>query len=74
MGPMATLQEQLDEALAARHAWCIGRTRVTVTFGDRTLQYSVEGMKQLDAYIAQLRRQINGVAPVRNRVRYVTPD
>nr|WP_308006576.1 gpW family head-tail joining protein [Xanthomonas albilineans] len=71
---MDTLQQQLDEALAARHAWCVGRTRVTVTFGDRTLQYSGEGMKQLDAYIALLRRQINGVAPVRNRVRYMIPD
>ncbi|WP_165424282.1 gpW family head-tail joining protein [Pseudoxanthomonas winnipegensis] len=71
---MATLQEQLDEAIAARHAWHVGKTRVTVTYGDRTLQYSVEGLKQLDAYIASLRRQISGGSRARNRVRYVVPD
>lgn len=71
---MATLQEQLDEAIAARHAWKIGKTRTTVTMGDRTIQYSVDGLKQLDAYIAELRRQIAGVTRVRNRVSYAVPD
>jgi len=71
---MATLQEQLDEAIAARHAWRTGAIRTTATFGDRTIQYSVEGMAQLDAYISDLRRQIGGVARTRNRVVYAVPD
>lgn len=71
---MATLQDQLDEAIAARHAWRTGRARTTVTFGDRTIQYSVEGMAQLDAYIASLQRQLSGAARVRNRVTYGVPD
>jgi site-specific recombinase XerD len=75
---MATLQEQLDEALAARHAWITGKTQVAVTFSSggksRTIQYSVEGMKQLDAYIAELRRKIAGKPPLRNRIVYAVPD
>lgn len=71
---MATLQEQLDEAIAARHAWKTGKTRTSMTLGNRTIQYSVEGLKQLDAYIAELRRQIAGTARVRNRVTYAVPD
>jgi len=71
---METLQQQLDEAIAARHAWKTGKTRTTVTFGDRTIQYSVEGMQQLDSYIADLRRQISGVVRSRNRVIYAVPD
>ncbi|ODT97275.1 MAG: hypothetical protein ABS82_01075 [Rhodanobacter sp. SCN 67-45] len=71
---MATVQDQLDEAIAARHAWRTGATRSAVTFGDRTIQYSVEGLKQIDAYIAGLRRQLAGVSRVRNRVTYAVPD
>lgn len=71
---MATLQEQLDEAIAARHAWKTGKTRTSMTLGNRTIQYSVEGLKQLDAYIAELRRQIAGTTRVRNRVTYAVPD
>lgn len=71
---MATLQEQLDEAIAARHAWKTGKTRSTVTFGDRTIQYSVDGLKQIDAYIAELRRQLAGTTRGRSRVTYAVPD
>jgi hypothetical protein len=71
---MATLQDQLDEAIAARHAWRTGATRSSVTFGDRTIQYSVEGLKQIDAYIAELRRSLAGSTRVRNRVTYPVPD
>jgi hypothetical protein len=71
---MATLQQQLDDALAARHAWKTGRTRSSVTIGDRTIQYSVEGLKDLDAYIAELRAGLAGRPAVRNRVSYVVPD
>ncbi|WP_027489374.1 gpW family head-tail joining protein [Rhodanobacter sp. OR92] len=71
---MATLQDQLDEAIAARHAWRTGATRSSVTFGDRTIQYSVEGLKQIDAYIAELRRTLAGTTRTRNRVTYAVPD
>lgn len=74
MGRMATLQGQLDEAIAARHAWKTGKARTTFRHGDRTIEYSVEGMKQLDSYIAQLRRQISGVQTGRARVTYAVPD
>lgn len=70
---MAT-QQQLDEALAARHAWRTGKTRSSQTLDGRTVQYSLEGMKWLDQYIGQLRRELSGTAPVRNRVTYVVPD
>lgn len=72
--PMATTQEQLDEAIAARHAWRTGQTRSSVSFGDRTIQYSVDGLKQIDAYIAELRRTLAGTTRVRNRVSYAVPD
>lgn len=71
---MADLQQQLDEAIAARHAWRTGKTRAAAAFGDRRIEYSVEGMKQLDAYIAQLRRAISGVPRGRNRITYAVPD
>ena len=70
---MANLQEQLDEALSVRHAWRTGKTRTVFVFGDRHTEYSVEGMKQLDAYIAQLRREIAGPTARRSRVTYVVP-
>ena len=71
---MATTQELLDEAIAVRHAWRTGKTRTSWTHGDRQVSYSVEGMKQLDAYIAQLRRELAGAKPRgRSRIQYVTP-
>lgn len=71
---MATTQELLDEAIAVRHAWRTGRTRASVTHGDRTISYSIEGLKQLDAYIAELRRLLAGAsARGRSRIQYVRP-
>ncbi|MEN5208012.1 gpW family head-tail joining protein [Stenotrophomonas terrae] len=67
------MQQQLDEAIAARHAWRTGKTRAAAAFGDRRIEYSVEGMKQLDAYIAELRRQLAGPAARRRRVTYLAP-
>ncbi|HVI60122.1 MAG TPA: gpW family head-tail joining protein [Luteimonas sp.] len=71
---MATTQEQLDEAIAVRHAWRTGKTKASVTHGDRQISYSIEGMKRLDEYIAELRRTLAGTARRgRNRIQYVTP-
>lgn len=70
-----TPQEKLDEALAARHALLVGKARVSVGFGDRRVEYTAAALPQLDAYIAELRREIAGAsaAPTRNRIRYLTP-
>lgn len=72
---MATTRELLDEAIAVRHAWRTGQTKASVAHGNRSITYSVEGMKQLDAYIAELRRQLAGTPPRgRNRIQYVVPQ
>ena len=71
---MATTQEMLDQALAARHAWRTGKTRASWTVGDQTITYSVEGMAKLDAYIAELRQQLAPRPRSRSRVRYAVPD
>lgn len=70
----ATLELRLQQALAARHAWRTGATRSAASFGDRSITYSVEGIKQLDAYIAELRRALAGTAAGgRSRIAYVVP-
>jgi len=70
---MAVTQDMLDEAIAVRHAWRTGKTSVSWQHGDRSQYYSVEGMAKLDAYIAQLRRELAGIKTRRNRIQYVTP-
>lgn len=71
---MADTQQQLEEALQARHRWLTGRTRQSITIGDKTITYSVDGLKQLDAYIAELRRQLSRRPRARNRIFYGVPD
>lgn len=71
---MATPQEQLDQALAVRHQLLLGQAVASLQLEGRRVEYTKADLAQLDAYIAQLRRQISGVAPARNRVRYVVPD
>jgi hypothetical protein len=68
-----TTQEQLDEALAARHRLLIGKARVVVGFGESRVEYAKADLAKLDTYIAQLRSQISGKPRVRNRVRYMAP-
>jgi hypothetical protein len=72
-GELVTTQEQLDEAIAARHALLIGKARVSVGFGDRRVEYAKADLAKLDAYIAQLRATIVGKPRVRNRIRYMAP-
>lgn len=69
---MAT-QLQLDEALAARHQLAIGKAVASVTRDGRTVQFTATTVKDLDNYIAQLRRELAGVKPRRNRISYVVP-
>lgn len=60
---MATLQEQLDEAQLVYHNWCIGKTtrRYRDSNGEE-VEYTAEGLRNLSAYIADLKRQL-GLTP-----------
>jgi len=71
---MANTQQLLDEAIDARHKLIVGRARVSVGFGDRRVEYTAATLKQLDAYIAELRRKLSGRRAVRNRISYGVPD
>lgn len=70
-----TLQQQLDEAVDARHRLVVGKKTVSVWYGERRVEYAPTQLKDLDEYIAGLRRQIAGVQPrrSRNRVIYGVP-
>ena len=70
----ADLQEKLAEAEAVRHRWLTGKVSTSWSYGDRTVQYSVDGLKQIGRYIAELRRRLAGVRAVRTRVAYGVPD
>lgn len=64
---MATLSEQLTEAKAVLHDWRLGKHARTYTDSNgEKIEYSVEGMRGLTAYIADLQRLVdieNGVSP-----------
>ena len=64
---MATLQQQLDEAIAARHALAIGKSVAQVRDSNgETITYTAANLTQLTAYIADLQRQIGGgLGPLR---------
>ena len=68
-----TLQQQLDEAVEARHRLIVGKKTVSVWYGDRRVEYTATQVADLDRYIAELRRQIAGVKPQRNRIGYGVP-
>lgn len=68
-----TLQQQLDEAVEARHRLIVGKKTVSVGYGDRRVEYTVAQVADLDRYIAELRRQIAGVKSQRNRIGYGMP-
>ncbi|WP_298233634.1 gpW family head-tail joining protein [uncultured Azohydromonas sp.] len=70
---MATLQEQLAEAEAARHKLLTGTARVSFRHGDRQVEYSKTDLAALESYIAELRRRIAGRMPLRRRISYVVP-
>lgn len=72
--PLPSAQQRLDEALAARHALLTGNKTASVGFGQRSVTYTEANIKDLDRYIAELRREIARTRPVRNRINYVVPD
>jgi hypothetical protein len=69
-----TVQQQLDEAIAARHRLITGTAKVSVAFGDRRVEYTPAKLADLDAYIAGLRRQLSNKPARRGRIAYVVPD
>lgn len=74
---MAATQLQLTQAEAALHALMTGTAKVQVTVGtgvgSRSITYTRATVAQLERYIAQLRAELSGRSPTRNRVRYVRP-
>lgn len=74
---MAT-QAQLDEAIAARHALMTGQKMVSINVstggGSRSVSYSQVNLKDLNAYISQLQRELAGVTSRRSRISYMVPD
>jgi gpW len=70
-------QQQLDQALAARHALLTGTAKVSVGFRDRKVEYVAADLHRLDAYIAELRQALTpDAAPPRrrNRILYWMPQ
>ena len=56
---MATTQEMLDQAIAARHEIITGTRAVSVSSSSgRSVTFTAASLAALDAYIAQLRRQL----------------
>lgn len=72
--PLPPVQQRLDEALAARHALLTGTKMVSFSFGQRQVSYTAAELGALDRYIGELRRELAGRPPVRNRIRYAVPD
>ncbi|MEB1547359.1 gpW family head-tail joining protein [Xanthomonas campestris pv. campestris] len=58
--PIPTPQQHLDEALAARHQLLLGKATVSLSFGERRVEYTKAELPALEAYIAELRRTIAG--------------
>ena len=71
---MATTQEMLDEALAARHKIMLGKAVVSIAGSGDSVAYSTANISRLDAYIAELRQLIAGATPVRSRIAYMVPN
>lgn len=71
---MPTTQDLLIEAETALHSLQIGKAKVSVGYGDLRVEYTPANKKDLEAYIARLKRQIAGRPRARNRVRYGVPD
>lgn len=70
---MATLQQQLDEALQARHQLLVGKSMVSFGHGQRRMEFTAANLKELDTYIAGLRRQLAGLPVRRGRISYMVP-
>lgn len=61
-----TTEEMLVEAKTARHQLLVGAKRVTVKYGDRTVEYNVANLPELNTYIAEL-EDLLGVTPETKR-------
>lgn len=68
--PVATLQQWLDEALAAKHALSMGKSVVRVGSPDGTVEFTAADHSRLDGWIATLQTWIaNGEVSARSGAR-----
>lgn len=58
---MATPQDLLTQALAARHALITGQQAVEVDFGTYRTKFTPANRDALDSYISELQTQIAGL-------------
>lgn len=71
---MATTQELIDDAEAALHKLQTGTAAVSVSKGDRRVEFNQADTGKLEKYISALKAKLAGKPVVRNRVRYGVPD
>lgn len=58
MTDIATLQQRLVEAEAAKHALLTGKQRVSIGYGDKSVSFERSDLAKLEAYIVELRAQL----------------
>jgi len=74
MTDLVTLEGWLLEAKTARHKLAIGRSTVSASYDGKSVSYTQADAFKLDAYIADLERQIGdlkGAARRRGPVQFV---
>lgn len=70
---MSTLQEKLAQAEDALHQLMLGTRTVSLSYGERRVQYTEANRKDLETYIARLKRQIAGKPARRGTLHYGVP-
>jgi hypothetical protein len=67
MADLVTLQGWLADALAAKHKLMIGQLEVTVSYEGKSVSFAQADRDRLDAYIADLQRQIDALTGMPRR-------
>lgn len=70
---MSTPQEKLAQAEDALHQLMLGKATVTLSYGERRVEYTQADRAALQTYVSQLRRQVAGLKPRRGRITYMVP-
>lgn len=70
---MSTPQEKLAQAEEALHQLMLGKATVTLSYGERRVDYTQADRAALQTYIAQLQRQVAGRPARRGRLTYMVP-
>ena len=71
MATIEELQALYDEAVAARHALAIGKSKASIRIADTSVDYTRATLSDLNAYIASLQRQIDQLSGGNRRSRVV---